>query len=437
MNKEIFDGLPADEQPVAEKLNSVSNNMKVPQSFQWTLEAQLMDSYEKKSKPTKGWLTKIIVPVGWAVVAILGFVILNWTIRSLVPPEQINAGTSNTEVPVETFESKVREGKVCEGPLALAHGFNVSMTNEDKTAFIPFDQEEPSSELRSFAWSTDGKQLAILSNTFGSGNIHITASPDYKFLNTIANPDFGYLHDFAWSRDGEQFVTWSAQNNKIFLVNSNGSGSVQKQLNVQILGAPQFYPDGSSIAFYGATPTSYGLFELMLTDSDSAQIKSSVESASGFAFSPDGSHLAYMEYDRDLGEANLFSEDLITREQTLLGILPIPKGSGSSVPETSNMSWSGDGTKLVFEFGRNAADRAIYIANADESGMVKVVEAAHAPSISADGNCLAYISNKQVFILDLNEVSLKSSLSTPFLLADLPTGRSTADFRLDKLQWQP
>ncbi|HKJ38789.1 MAG TPA: hypothetical protein VJ972_08440 [Anaerolineales bacterium] len=432
MNKEIFDQLPADEQPVAAKLNSVSDNMKVPQNFQWTLESQLMDTYGNKSKPAKSWFSKLIVPVGWAVVAILGFVFLNWTIRSLVPPEQINVGASNTEVPVETFESKVREGKICEGPLALAHGFNVSMTNEDKTAFISFDQKEPSSELRSFAWSTDGKQLAILGNTLGSGNIHITALPDFEFLNTIASPDFGYLHDFAWSRDGEQFVTWSARNNKMFLVNTDGSRFVQKPLNVQILGTPQFYPDGSSIVFYGATSTSFGLFEMYFVNMETAMINSYVSSDGSYAFSPDGTYLAYMEYDRDNGEARLQIIELITREGPILGSFPISKGSGSSVPETANLSWSQDGTKIIFEFGRYPQDRTIYIANTDGSGMVKVVEAAHAPTISSDGNCLAYISGKQVFLLDLSSTQFE-----PLLLADLPAPKGAADYRLDKLQWRP
>jgi Tol biopolymer transport system component len=96
------------------------------------------------------------------------------------------------------------------------------------------------------------------------------------------------------------------------------------------------------------------------------------------------------------------------------------------------LSWSQDGKFLVFEFGRSASDRAIYLANADGTGLVKLVDSAHAPTISSDGNCLAYISNKQAFLLDL-----KNTTATPLLIADLPAGRSTSDFRLDKLQWKP
>jgi len=433
MNKEIFDQLPANEQPVAAKLNSVSENMKVPQNFQWNLESQLMHAYQNKSQPNKSRFSKLIVPAAWTLAAVFGIFILTWAIRSLVPTEQINPAAPNPEVPVETFESKVRQETICEGSLAVAHGFSVAVTNEGKTAFIPFELEEPGSELRSFIWSTDGKQLAILGNTRGSGSIYLANTIDHELLPALTNPNFGYLYEFAWSHDGERFAMWSTGNNKkIYLLNKDGVGLEEKQLNVQILGGLQFYPDGSSVVFYGATPTSAGLFELMLADSDAVLINSTVESAGSYAFSPDGSHLAYMDYDRNLGEAKLYSEDLMSRELTILGALPIPKGSGSSIPNVANLSWSQDGSKLIFEFGRGAADRAIYNANTNGSGMVKIVDSAHAPSISADGNCLAYINNKQVFLLDLS-----SSQFEPFFLANLPAPRGTTDFRLDQLQWQP
>jgi hypothetical protein len=49
---------------------------------------------------------------------------------------------------------------------------------------------------------------------------------------------------------------------------------------------------------------------------------------------------------------------------------------------------------------------------------------------------LVYISDKQVFLLDLTGISSASTSETPMLLADLPAGRPNADFRLDKLQWR-
>ncbi|HEX6034479.1 MAG TPA: hypothetical protein VFY83_08590, partial [Anaerolineales bacterium] len=98
---------------------------------------------------------------------------------------------------------------------------------------------------------------------------------------------------------------------------------------------------------------------------------------------------------------------------------------------------SADGQYLVFDFGRNAVDRAVYLAKVDGTGMIKVVETAYAPSISADGRCLAYISDKQVFLLDLAEAAVDPATATPVLLANLPTGRGMPNTKLDKLQWSP
>jgi Tol biopolymer transport system component len=435
MNKEILDQLPADEKSVIEKLNFVSENMKVPQAFQWTLESQLMDAYQNKSQPGKGWFSKIIVPVAWTLAIVAGVALMNWMIRPLVPPEQSQPASSSTEVP---FETQVRREDICKGPLAVAHGFSVALTNDDKTAFIPLDADRAIGELRSFAWSVDGDQLAVLGNTTGNGNIYITDSSGAPLQPVLARSELGYLYAFAWSRDGSQFVTWSGQNNmEIFLFNADGSGLTENQLDVHILGTQHFWPDGSSLVFFGSDEAYSGLYEAYFANMETALINSYVTYDGSYAFSPDGTQVAMMEYDRENGEARLVSLELTTREQTVLGSFPIPKGSGSSLPETANLSWSQDGTKLVFEFGRGVEDRAIHLAYADGSGMIKLADTAHAPAISADGKCLAFIRNKQVFVIDLENMPPSSTPAEPLFLADLPAPRSSPDFRLDKLQWQP
>jgi Tol biopolymer transport system component len=139
-----------------------------------------------------------------------------------------------------------------------------------------------------------------------------------------------------------------------------------------------------------------------------------------------------MEMDRALGEARLMVEDIVSSSQSTIASLPVLKGSGSSIPASANLSWSPDGKSLVFEFGRGNADRVIYLASVNGTSLVKLADSAHAPAISADGKCLAYISDEQVFLLDLTVDS-----AAPVLLADLPPGREISDFRLDKLGWRP
>jgi Tol biopolymer transport system component len=438
MNRELLDQLPADEQPIAEKLSSAAETMQLSQSFQWNLETQLMNAYPSKTEGTvRNWFMKFLSPVGWAIVAIFGVLVLSWMLRSLLPGIQVAAGPTPAQKP--SFETDVRTGNICEGPLALAHGFAVFLTNQDKTEFVALDPEKTIGELRSFAWSADGKQLAILGNTTGQGNIYLTDSAGSPLRPVLSNSELGYLMDAVWSRDGKQFVMWSAQNNKtVYLLNADGTGLIEKQLDLQIFSTPQFAPDGKSIIFYGADASTSGLFEVRLEDSQSRLINALVEDESAFAYSPDGSRLAYMAMDRNSGGAVLMIEDLETRAIVALpGGLPIPRGSGSSIPEVANLSWSADGKSLVFDFGRGANNRAIYLAHVDGTGLIKLADTAYAPTISADGKCLAYLSDKKAFLLDLNSISSASTTPTPILLAELPAGRGLADYRLDKLQWRP
>lgn len=431
MNKHLLDQVAAEQQPVASKLNSLVEKLQPSQAFQWELENQLMEK-ATRTAPGQSRSAKIMILVGWGIATVAGLLLFNWTIRSLAP-QPPPAATQEV-----SFAESVRSGDMCTTPLALGHGFDVFLTNQDKTGFVALDSEKTIGELRSFTWSADGERLAILGNTTGSGNIYLT-NPSGEQLEPLLSPgELGYMMDAAWSRDGGQIAMWSSQNNMVLhLMNADGTGLVQQQLNAHILGAPQFWPDGSSVVFYGATPTSAGLFESMLRDNEAALINSSVESASSYAFSPDGTRLAYMEYDRDIGEARLLLEHLTTRELAILGTFSIPKGSGSSVPETANMSWSADGKAIVFDVGRGAHDRVIYLADVESTDLVKVVDAGYAPAISADGKCLAYINEGQVFLMDLTKSPSTATIQASILLSDLPAGRAIPAFKLDKLQWRP
>ncbi len=429
MNKDLLDQLSADEQPMAERLMSAAEEMKISPNFQQTLETQLMNANKSKSQPAQGWHIRLFSLTGWAVLILVGVVLLNWSIRSLAVNQPASEITPDS---ASTFVDEVRQGAICANPLALGHNFSVFISNPDKTDFVELDPQRSIGELRSFAWSSDG-QLAVVGNTTGAGNIYLWNPSDNSLSAVVLSSDFGYLMDTAWSRDGNTLLTWSVRNNTVvYRVNKDGTGLKENQLGMYFSTAPQFTPSDQTVIFYGSDPSSYGLFEFNLGDSQIGTISNLVEDATGFAWSPDGSRLAYFEMDRVLGEARLVVENFESGDKTTLATLPIPKGSGSSIPNAANLSWSHDGTKLVFEFGRGASDRAIYLASADGTGLAKLVESAYAPTISSDGNCLAYISNKQVFLLDL-----RNKTATPLLIADLPAGRSISDFRLDKLQWRP
>ena len=438
MNKELLNQLPADEQLVAVKLSSVAEQMKLSQSFQWNLETQLRAAYQsKKEAGQKSRPLNILSPIGWAIATICSVLLLSWIVRTLLPELQVAAGPTVTQE--VSFETNVRAGNICAAPLAVGHNFSVSLTNQDKTGFVMLDEGKTIGELRSFAWSPDGRQLAIVGNTTGQGNIYLTNSTGKPLQPVLANSELEYLMATSWSQDGKLLVTWSVQNNKVvYMLNTNGIGFVKRDLPVQIFETPQFAPGHESITFYGADSSlGDGLFQTMLNSSRTTMISDLVEDEVSFAWSPDGLRLAYIEMDRRLGEANLVVHKVDTGDKVVIASIPIPKGSGSSIPSSANLSWSSDGKALVFDFGRGASDRAVYLAYSNGTGMIKVADSAHAPAFSADGNCLAYISDKKVFLLGVRGISLTSTTAIPWFLAELPTGRSIADYRLDKLQWRP
>ena len=341
MNKDLLNQIPADEQPVASELNAITADMKISPDFQWKLETQLMDAYKTKSQLTSSWHKNLTASAGWAVLAICGIILLNWTIRSLAGNQpSVGGGVPD---PAISFEDNVRQGNICAGPLAVAHNFSVSLTNQDKTGFIILDKQENIGELRSFAWSPQG-QLAVVGNTTGTGNIYLTDSAGTQLQPVIPNSELGYLMDIAWSHDGKGLLAWSLQNNSIvYLVKADGTRVIERQLDMQIFATPQFAPDNRSIIFYGAdSSSSTSLFQVLVDGSQSRIISDFVEDESSFAWSPDGSRLAYIEMDRDLGESRLVIETVATGGKVTAARLPIPKGSGSSIPDSANLNWSLD-----------------------------------------------------------------------------------------------
>ena len=376
---------------------------------------------KENSQTITGKIISVLVLIAISALAIFG---LKWAKGSSLSNQSSPATDSN--------EKNVSKASSCGGPLVLAHGFSAYQTNQDNTDFVEFAIKDVG-ELRSFSWSPNGQQLALFGNTTGSGVIYVADSGLKEFHLVPVSSELPYVMGAAWSRDGSQLVAWEVQNNStIYLFNKDGSNFKEIKLPAQVFETPQFAPGNKSIVFYGADTSSSGLIEAKVDGSEIRMISDLVENEGSFAWSQDGSHLAYIEMDRNLGEARLIVQDIKSNSKTTIASLPIPKGSGSSLPASANLSWSSDGKALVFEFGRGNSDRAIYLASTDGSGLVKLAESAHAPAISADGKCVAYISDKQVFLLDLTVPS-----AHPILLANLPAGREISDFRLDKLGWRP
>ncbi|HET9914481.1 MAG TPA: hypothetical protein VFQ13_21475, partial [Anaerolineales bacterium] len=379
--------------------------------------------------------TNVMRVAGWAVVTLGAVFLLNWVIRSLAsnPP----AATEMVPSPEPSFESDIRQGKICAGSLALAYDFSVFLTNPDKTGFTELYEEKQIDELRTFAWSPDGSRLAIIANHQSRGDIYIH-DVDRQLEYVLPSPDLGYLMDLAWTHDGKRLLLRSVKSRSmIYLVNADGTGSVEeKPLNANFFETPQFAPDDKSILFHGDYDASddfvffAGLIQLTLSDLQPRMIGLAppLQAENSFAWSPNGSHLAYFEVLDTM--VRLVVERADGTHQVTIASLPIEETSGTS--GSINLSWTPDGKGLVLQLADETLNPSIYLAHTDGTGLIKVADSASAPTVSADGRCLAYISNDQVFLMDLTNIGSAS----PVWMADLPPGQQNTN-RADKLQWQP
>ena len=339
------------------------------------------------------------------------------------------------------FELDVKAGSICKGSLAVEHSFSVFLSNAGKSGWIELDAQRSIMELPAFAWSPDGRRLAVVNNHMGDGNIYTWDAGNDQFLPLITDPAvtssraFDYLAGVAWSNDGKKLITWGAPGaSEFYMFNKDGTGFARIALPAQFFETPRFAPDDKSVLFYGADRSGRsGLFQDNLESARVQLVSALVEGTSSFAWSQDGARLAYIEMDRDAGEARLVVAG--PGKKTVLAALAIQKGAGLSNPEPANMSWSPDGKTIVFEFKESAAPApSVYLAHTDGTGVVRLADSAHAPAISADGRCLAYIRDNQVFLIDSGAAGANLA---PVVFAGLPDGRGRDDRVLDRLQWEP
>jgi murein DD-endopeptidase MepM/ murein hydrolase activator NlpD len=103
MNNEILGQLSPEDQTVLDVLQASAQSIQVNSHFQSSLEARLKQAHPENNQSEKrGLHIRIIPAIGWALLAIGAFLVLNWALRALVPNRQPAAG--NTVVPTIATE---------------------------------------------------------------------------------------------------------------------------------------------------------------------------------------------------------------------------------------------------------------------------------------------------------------------------------------------
>jgi TolB protein len=217
--------------------------------------------------------------------------------------------------------------------------------------------------------SPDGRRIAFVAAVGAVGQIFVENSDGSSrsaALTTLAGP-YGAFWP-TWSPDGGRVVFSNDDEQKVWIMNTDGTGQRRLANTLDDEQIPALSPDGTRIAFTSARNFAVGfqVFELYLMNVDGTnpvRLTTSTGATEGVnsypAWSPDGRTLVFAR-SLDSATAHLFTVNADGSGLKQLYTGPDPEKTAS---------WSPDGKSIVFT--RLVAGRwRIFVANADGSNPV-------------------------------------------------------------------
>ncbi|MBI3460336.1 PD40 domain-containing protein, partial [Candidatus Acetothermia bacterium] len=207
----------------------------------------------------------------------------------------------------------------------------------------------PDGSKIAFASNRDGNQEIYLMNADGTGSVNLTQNKAEDFLP-------------AWSPDGSKiaFVSTRDQNDEIYVMNANGSGQTRLTNNPASDWKPTWSPDGKQIAF---TSDREGNLEVYVMNADGSNpVNITKNGARDWrpSWSPVSNQIVFAS-NRD-GNIEVY---LINADGT--GLVNLTNNQANDYQPT----WSPDGKQIAFVSERDE-NAEIYVMNADGSNPINI-----------------------------------------------------------------
>jgi Tol biopolymer transport system component len=261
---------------------------------------------------------------------------------------------------------------------------DVFLMNADGSG-VRFLAGTPDSTDLGAAWSPDGEWIAFIGSAGGTFDIQ-RIRPDGSELSNLTNTAADES-SFDWSPDGSQIVFASNRGGDYDLYVMNADGSNVRPLtrtgDLEEV-EPAWSPDGDAIGYLcGSTDSTTGDIYLMNADgSDPMNLTANDKDITEFAWSPDGSRLAFgiLSYPAEIWMMN--REGSGRRNMT------------NDPAHDAGFAFSPDGTMIAFSSDRSGGKVQIFLMNTDGSNVVQLTDNDRfnaGPVWSPDGTAIAFL----------------------------------------------
>lgn len=326
------------------------------------------------------------------------------------------------------------------GQLAFSVGGVLWRAEPAESSQAPFLQVSADGPERSPAWSPDGTRLAFWRRV--GGQDLLVATDASGATETVLTPD-GVVDpgDFRWSPDGSRiaFVGSDGTVGTVFVANADGSG-VTALMPGTDADRIAWRPDGQALLVRWGDPAIGALLSevtlegvvgtpIAQSDPDSPLVAEWQGGSDfyGFAYSPDGTRIAYTSGvdlpDEGHGSKSpWYSRSFVMARDgsgvTMLSVDPL-------ADDADGVTWSPDGTRLSTHV-RHDSDHQLAVFDAADLSLVSTTE----PEVAIQWIRHAWSPDSTTIL------AWRSDLKSSFV--DAATGaRTPASWAIDEADWQP